>query len=84
MNTPENMSKEKLDRLALGQKPIIKIPDMEFIPASNETTWDTVADKQYPNNERFGIEFLDPYSSYSNVDNFWTTNAQSKLYTINM
>jgi len=84
MNTPENMTKEKLDRLAFGQKPIIKIPDMEFIPASNETTWDTVADKQYPNNEPFGIEFLDPYSSYSDVTNYWATNAQSKLYTINM
>jgi hypothetical protein len=84
MNTPENMSKEKLDSLALGQKPIIKIPDMQFIPANNETTWDTVAKVQYPNNELNSIEFLDPYSSYSNVDNFWTTNAQSKLYTINM
>ena len=57
---------------------------MEFIPQDNETTWDTVADKQYPNNEPFSVEFLDPYSSYSNVDNYWATNPQSKLYTINM
>jgi hypothetical protein len=56
---------------------------MEFIPASNETTWDTVARVQYPNNELNSIEFLDPYSSYSNTDNFWATNAQSNLYTIN-
>jgi len=81
MNTPENMSKEKLDRLALGQKPII--PEMQFIPQDNETTWDTVARVQYPNNELNSIEFLDPYSSYSNTDNFWATNAQSNLYTIN-
>lgn len=79
-----NMTPKELDTLALGEKPIIKIPDMEFIPQDNETTWDTVADKQYPNNEPFSVEFLDPYSSYSDVTNYWATNPQSKLYTINM
>jgi hypothetical protein len=81
MNTPENMSKEKLDRLALGQKPLI--PEMQFIPQDNETTWDTVAEKQYVNGENTSIEFLSPYSSYSDVTNYWATNPQSVLYTIN-
>ncbi len=81
MNTPENMTKEKLDRLALGQKPII--PEMQFLPQDNETTFENVARVQYPNNELNSIEFLDPYSSYSNTDNFWATNPQSVLYTIN-
>jgi len=83
MNTPENMSKEKLDRMALGQKPLIELPQMEFIPQNNETTFETVADKQYVNGEPDSIEFLSAYSSYSNVDNYWATNAQSNLYTIN-
>lgn len=78
-----NMTPKELDTLALGQKPLIELPQMEFIPANNETTWDTVADKQYVNGELDSIEFLSPYSSYSNVDNYWNTNAQSVLYTIN-
>jgi pyruvate/2-oxoglutarate/acetoin dehydrogenase E1 component len=69
--------------LALGEKPLIELPQMEFIPANNEETFETVAKFQYVNGENTSVEFLDPYSSYSNVDNYWATNPQSVLYTIN-
>jgi hypothetical protein len=83
MNTNQNMTTQKLDKLALGEKPLISLPDMEFMPQNNEETFETVAKFQYPNQENTSIEFLDPYSSYSNVDNYWATNPQSVLYTIN-
>jgi hypothetical protein len=83
MNTNQNMTAQKLDTLALGEKPLIALPEMKFIPANNEETFETVSRFQYPNQENTSIEFLDPYSSYSNVDNYWATNPQSVLYTIN-
>jgi hypothetical protein len=83
MNTNQNMTTQKLDTLALGEKPLIALPDMEFMPQNNEETFETVARFQYPNQENTSIEFLSPYANFSNTDNYWATNPQSVLYTIN-
>jgi hypothetical protein len=79
INDANEMNPERLNKLALG----VELPPMEFLPQDNEVTFENEATKQYVNNENTAIEFLSPYSDFSNVDNFWTKNPTSILYTIN-
>ena len=81
--TQDSLTSDVLERLTLGEKPLIKLPDMKFIPQDNETTFDTVAQLQFVNKENTAIGMKDPYRFGSNVDNFWMINPDSLLYTVN-
>lgn len=83
MNDTNNISEQRVQELALGQKPIITLPEMRFIAQDNADTFENVAQHQYVNNENTAIEWMSPYNEYSNVDNFWMINENSKLFTIN-
>lgn len=79
INDANEMTKKNIETLALGPK----LPEMKFLNMDNETTFEQVATIQYVNNENTAIEFMSPYSDFSNVDNFWGINEDSVLYTIN-
>ena len=72
-----------IKKLALGSKPLIPIPDMEFIPADNETTFMNVAKLQYVNKENTSVGLFDPYGNFSDVTNYWTITPDSVLFTEN-
>ena len=78
-----NTQPDTIEKFALGQKPIIQIPDMEFMPQDNQTTWDNVARLQFVNKENTSIGLFDPYGDFSNVDNYFTITPDSVLYTEN-
>ncbi len=79
VNNANDMTPQQLEKLALG----VELPPMEFMAQDNEETFEEVARLQYPNNELMAVEFLSPYSDFSNVDNFWMTNPDNMLFTIN-
>lgn len=76
-------NEQDLDNLALGEKPIISLPEMKFERLDQQNTWDNVAKHQLVNNENTSVGLFDPYRNFSNVDNFWTNTRDSVLYTIN-
>jgi hypothetical protein len=78
-----NTKPETMKKLALGSKPLIPLPEMEFIPQDNETTWDNVAKLQFVNKENTSVGLFDPYGDFSNVDNYWTITPDSVLFTEN-
>jgi hypothetical protein len=79
INNTNEMKPKQLEKLALG----VELPPMEFIAQDNEETFEEVARLQFPNNELMAIEFLSPYADFSNVENFWMTNPDNMLFTIN-
>jgi hypothetical protein len=79
VNNTNDMKPQQLEKLALG----VELPPMEFIAQDNEETFEEVALRQFPNNELMAIEFLSPYADFSNVENFWMTNPDNMLFTIN-
>jgi hypothetical protein len=78
-----NTKPETMKKLALGSKPLIPLPEMEFIPADNETTWNNVAKLQFVNKENTSVGLFDPYGDFSDVTNYWTITPDSVLYTEN-
>jgi hypothetical protein len=78
-NFNEDTTAIKLDKLALGPE----LPEMVFIEQDNADTFAEEAEFQFANGENTAIGFLSPYSDFSNVDNFWSINETSELYTIN-
>ena len=76
-------NQQDLDDLALGEKPIISLPEMKFERLNQQNTWDNVAKHQLVNAENQSVGLFDPYRNFSNVDNFWTNTRDSVLYTIN-
>ena len=76
-------NKQTIDDLAMGQKPIINLPDMKFEKLDQQNTWDNVAKFQYVNRENTSVGMLDPYRNFSNVDNFYTITPDSVLYMEN-
>jgi len=78
-----NTKPETMKKLALGSKPLIPLPEMEFIPADNETTWDNVAKLQFVNKENTSVGLFDPYGDFSDVTNYWTITPDSVLFTEN-
>ena len=75
-----DMTDKQITKLALGP---VYLPDMIFMDQDNDTTFENVADYQYPNNEPMAIEFLSPYSDFSLVENYWMTNPKNMLFTVN-
>jgi hypothetical protein len=80
VNDTTEMTEKRFKKMALGP---VRLPDMIFEDQDNETTFAEEATHQFPNGENTAIGFLSPYADYSNVDNFWSLNEQSMLYTIN-
>lgn len=79
VNDANEITSQRIEKLAMG----VQLPEMIFMDQDNDTTFENVADYQYPNNEPMAIEFLSPYSDFSNVDNFWAINEESILFTVN-
>lgn len=79
INDTNDMKPERLEQLALGAE----LPPMEFMEQDNETTFEEVANIQFPNGENTAIEFLSPYADFSNVENFWMSNPTNVLFTVN-
>lgn len=79
VNDPNNMSQEQLKLMLLGPK----LPELQFEPMDNATSFENVQTVHLVNNEQNSIEMFSPYSQFSNVDNNWWTNEKSVLYTIN-
>jgi len=79
INDANNMTKERLQTMALGPK----LPEMKFETFDNDTTFENVAKLQFVNGENTAVEFQSPYSDFSNVENSWWTNEDNELYTIN-
>lgn len=79
INDPNEMSQEQLKLMLLGPK----LPELQFEPMDNATTFENVQTVHLVNNEQNSIEMFSPYSQFSNVDNNWWTNEKSVLYTIN-
>jgi len=83
INDTNDISEQRIREMALGQKPLIPLPDMRFIPQDNSTTWENMAEYHYVNNENTAIEYQSPYSDFSDVRNYWAINEESELFTIN-
>ena len=83
INDTNDISEQRIREMALGQKPLVPLPDMRFIPQDNETTFENMAEYHYVNNENTAIEYQSPYSDYSDVRNYWAINEESELFTIN-
>jgi hypothetical protein len=83
INNTNDISEQRIRELALGQKPLVPLPQMKFIPQNNETTFENMAEYHYVNNENTAIEYQSPYSDYSDVRNYWAINEESELFTIN-
>ena len=83
INNTNDISEQRIREMALGQKPLVPLPDMRFIPQNNETTFENMAEYHYVNNENTAIEYQSPYSDYSDVRNYWAINEESELFTIN-
>ena len=79
INDPSKMSEEQLKLMLLGPK----LPELQFEPMDNASTFENVQTVHLVNNEQNSIEMFSPYSQFSNVDNNWWTNEKSVLYTIN-
>lgn len=79
INDPNEMSQEQLKLMLLGPK----LPELQFEPMDNATSFENVQTVHLVNNEQNSIEMFSPYSQFSNVDNNWWTNEKSVLYTIN-
>lgn len=79
INDANNMTKERLQTMALGPK----LPEMKFETFDNDTTFENVAKLQFVNGENTAVEFQSPYADFSNVENSWWTNPTSELFTIN-
>jgi hypothetical protein len=79
INDPNEMSQEQLKLMLLGPK----LPELQFEPMDNASTFENVQTVHLVNNEQNSIEMFSPYSQFSNVDNNWWTNEKSVLYTIN-
>jgi outer membrane lipoprotein SlyB len=78
-----NTKPATIKKLALGSKPLIPLPELEFIPADNETTWDNVARLQFVNKENTSVGLFDPYGDFSDVTNYMTITPDSVLFTEN-
>jgi hypothetical protein len=74
-----NLSEAELEKLFIGEK----IPEMRFIAQDNDDTFDNVNTRFYVNNENTAVGVDDPYRFYSNVDNYWQTEPDSMLFTVN-
>jgi hypothetical protein len=79
INDANNMSTQQLRTMMLGPE----LPPMKFNTFDNETTFENVSKWQYVNNDNTEIEYLSPYSDFSNVENSWWSNPTSELFTIN-
>jgi len=79
VNDANEMTAQRIEKLAMG----VQLPEMIFIDQDNDTTFENVAEWQYPNGENTAIEFLSPYSDFSNVDNYWIKNETNILFTVN-
>jgi hypothetical protein len=75
-----SLTDRQMQALFLGAPPLIKDPSYVKY---NGDTFDTVAEYQYPNKENTAIGVLDPYRNFSRVDNHWSYNPDSQLFTIN-
>jgi uncharacterized membrane protein YeaQ/YmgE (transglycosylase-associated protein family) len=82
INNTNDISEQRIREMALGQKPLVPLPDMRFIPQDNETTFENMITQHYVNNEDRAIEYQSPYADYSDVRNYWSINEQSELFTI--
>lgn len=80
INDANEMSDKRITKLALGP---VYLPDMVFMDQDNGTTFENEAEFQYVNGENTSIEFISPYSDFSDVKNFWQSNEDSILYTVN-
>jgi hypothetical protein len=69
-----------MEALFKGAPPLIRDPSYVKY---NGNTFDNVAEYQYPNKENTAIGVLDPYRNFSRVDNHWSYNPDSQLFTIN-
>jgi len=83
INNTNDITEQRIRELALGQKPLVPLPDLKFIAQDNETTFENMAEYHYVNNENTAIEYQSPYSDFSDVRNYWAINEQSELFTIN-
>ena len=83
INNTNDISEQRIREMALGQKPLVPLPDLKFIAQDNETTFENMAEYHYVNNENTAIEYQSPYSDFSDVRNYWAINEQSELFTIN-
>jgi hypothetical protein len=79
INDANNMSTQQLRTMMLGPE----LPRMKFNTFDNDTTFENVSKWQYVNGENTEIEYLSPYSDFSNVENSWWSNPTSELFTIN-
>lgn len=79
INDANNMTPQQLKTKMLGPE----LPRMKFNTFDNDTTFENVAKWQYVNNENTAVEYLSPYSDFSNVENSWWSNPTSELFTIN-
>jgi hypothetical protein len=86
---PINYYNELLEASRLNEKKLKELflppelPPMKFINQNNDTTFDNVNTRFYVNNENTAVGITDPYSKFSNVDNYWMTNPNNVLFTIN-
>lgn len=74
-----NLSEAELEKLFIGEK----IPEMRFMAQDNDDTFENVNTRFYVNNENTAVGVDDPYRFYSNVDNYWQTEPDSMLFTVN-
>jgi hypothetical protein len=74
-----NLSEAELEKLFIGDK----IPEMKFMAQDNDDTFDNVNTRFFVNNENTAVGMDDPYRFYSNVDNYWQTEPDSMLFTVN-
>ena len=79
VNDANEMTPQRIEKLAMG----VQLPEMIFMDQDNDTTFENVADYQYANGENTAIEFLSPYSDFSLVQNYWMTNENNMLFTVN-
>jgi hypothetical protein len=75
-----SLTDRQMEALFRGAPPLIRDPSYVKY---NGDTFDTVANYQYPNKENTAIGMLDPYRNFSRVDNHWSYNPDSQLFTIN-
>jgi hypothetical protein len=78
-NENNMVDKKRLEKLALGPQ----LPEMVFYEQDNADTFAEETEYQFANGENTAIGFLSPYADFSNVDNWWSMNETSELYTIN-
>ena len=74
------LTDRQMEALFRGAPPLIKDPSYVKY---NGDTFDNVAQYQMPNQENTSIGVLDPYRFYSRVDNHWSFNPDSELFTVN-